>query len=74
MIKFFDQNCDKRLLNRIFNKFQNDNWVNSNITNTLEKNIQKYLKIQNKVSTCNSGSDALMLALLLDKKKIKIFI
>lgn len=71
MITIFEQDNNKKLLKEIYNKFENDKWVNGNIIKILEKNIKKFLKIKHSISTCNSGSDALMLALLLDKKKNK---
>lgn len=69
MITIFEQDNNKALLKNVYNKFQKDKWVNGNIVKVLEKNIKKFLKINHSISTCNSGSDALMLALILDKKK-----
>lgn len=71
MINIFKQDNNKHIFKDVFDKFKKDTWVNGNAVNTLEKNIKKFLKIGHSVSTCNSGSDALMLALLLDWKKDK---
>ena len=74
MISFFQQKKNKKILNKINNYFDKDNWVNGNITIKLEKKIKKFLKIKHNVITCNSGSDALLISLLLNKKKRKIYI
>ena len=58
MINFFYQDCNKQILNGIYKKFKKDAWVNGNIIKVFESNLQKYLKTNCKVSTCNSGSDA----------------
>ena len=71
MINFFYQDYNKQILNGIYKKFKKDTWVNGNIIKVFESNLQKYLKTNCKVSTCNSGSDALILAFLLDWKKNK---
>lgn len=71
MINIFTQDNNKVLLKKIYSEFQKDKWVNGNIVKVLEKNIKKFLKVNHNISTCNSGSDALMMALLLDKKKNK---
>ena len=71
MINFFYQDYNKQILNGIYKKLKKDNWVNGHIVKVFEKNLQKYLKTNCKVSTCNSGSDALILAFLLDRKKNK---
>ena len=73
MINIFQQDNNKELLKGVYNKFKKDKWVNGKIVKILEKKIKKFLKTNHNVSTCNSGSDALMLALLLDEKKKKIF-
>ena len=71
MINIFQQDNNKELLKSVYNKFKKDKWVNGKIVKILEKKIKKFLKTNHNVSTCNSGSDALMLALLLDEKKKK---
>ena len=73
MISFFQQKKNKKILNKINNYFDKDNWVNGNITIKLEKKIKKFLKIKHNVITCNSGSDALLISLFLIKNK-KIYI
>lgn len=71
MITIFKQDNNKEILKNIYNKFKKDKWVNGNIVKVLEKNIKEFLKINHSIYTCNSGSDALMLALILNKKKDK---
>lgn len=71
MIPFFKQKKNKKIINKIDNYFSKDNWVNGNINFKLEKRIQKYLKIKHNVISCNSGSDALLISLLLNKKNNK---
>lgn len=71
MISFFQQKKDEKILNKINNYFNKDNWVNGNITFKLEKKIKNFLKIKHNVITCNSGSDALLISLLLNNKKKK---
>ena len=71
MINIFKQDNDKQIFNDVYDKFKKDTWVNGSIVSTLEKNIKKFLKTKHSVSTCNSGSDALLLALLADRKKDK---
>ena len=65
MIKFFKQDLNKSIFIKALDNFKNDLWVNGKIINKFENNLKKTLKIQHKVSTCNSGSDALLLTLLL---------
>tara|TARA_B100000989_G_scaffold237840_1_gene184751 strand:- start:1495 stop:2604 length:1110 start_codon:yes stop_codon:yes gene_type:complete len=71
MISFFQQKKDKKILNKFNNYFNKDNWVNGNIIIKLEKKIKKFLKTKHNVITCNSGSDALLISLLLNKNKKK---
>ena len=71
MIKFFKQDLNKSIFIKALDNFKNDLWVNGKIINKFENNLKKTLKIQQKVSTCNSGSDALLLTLLLDKNSKK---
>lgn len=66
-INFFNQNFNKNILKNLSKKLKNDLWINGKFVNILEKNLEKFLKTSKKVSTCNSGSDALLLALLLDR-------
>lgn len=71
MINFFKQKKDTKILNKINNHFNNDNWVNGKIVDKFEKNIKKYLNINHNVISCNSGSDALLISLILNQKKEK---
>ena len=71
MISFFKQKNDDKILDKINSYFDTDNWVNGNITTKFEKKLKKFLKIKHNVISCNSGSDALLIALLLNKKKNK---
>ena len=69
MISIFQQDNSKKILNSIHNKFKKDKWVNGKIVKILENKIKNFLKTEHNVSSCNSGSDALMIALLLDREK-----
>jgi dTDP-4-amino-4,6-dideoxygalactose transaminase len=71
MINLFFQDNNKKYLKKINNFFKNDLWVNGKIVNKFEENIEKKLKLNLKACSCNSGSDALMLALKLDQHKTK---
>ncbi|MDC1224046.1 DegT/DnrJ/EryC1/StrS family aminotransferase [Pelagibacteraceae bacterium] len=71
MITIFNQDINKEILKNVYNEFKKDTWVNGKIVNTFENNIKRILNTKQSVSSCNSGSDALMLALLLDHKKNK---
>ena len=70
-IKFFTQEFDKDIFKNLKKKLKNDNWVNGKYVSIFEKKLEKYLNTNKKVCSCNSGSDALMLSLLLDKHKTK---
>ena len=70
-IKFFTQEFDKNIFKNLKKKLKNDNWVNGKYVSIFEKKLEKYLNTNKKVCSCNSGSDALMLSLLLDKHKTK---
>ena len=70
-INFFIQDFNKQILGNIENKLKKDIWVNGSYVKKLEKNLEKYFNTKKKISTCNSGSDALLLALLLDKHSTK---
>ncbi len=71
MISFFKQKIDDQILNKIYSYFNKDNWVNGNITSKFEIKLKKFLRIKHNVISCNSGSDALLISLLLNKKKNK---
>lgn len=71
MISFFKQDVNKVLFKNALNNFKNDLWVNGKIVHKFENNLKKSLKIQHYVSSCNSGSDALLLSLLMDKNNKK---
>ncbi len=71
MIHFFKQRKDKKVINKIYKFFDKDIWVNGKINSKFEIKIKKILKLKHNVITCNSGSDALLISLLLDKKKEK---
>lgn len=67
IINFFVQDFDKKILKNLNNKLKNDIWVNGKYVSKIERELAKYLKTNKKICSCNSGSDALLLALLLDK-------
>ena len=69
MINLFYQSLEKLYLSKANKFFKNDKWVNGKIINIFEKNFERKLKLNLKAVGCNSGSDALMIALLLDKEK-----
>jgi UDP-2-acetamido-2-deoxy-ribo-hexuluronate aminotransferase len=71
MINFFKQDINKVLFKNALDNFKNDLWVNGKIIHEFENNLKKSLKIQHNVSSCNSGSDALLLCLLMDKHNNK---
>lgn len=71
MIKFFNQKKNDVVLNNFKKYFKKDLWVNGNIVEQCELKIRNYLKLDHNVITCNSGSDALLLSLLLSQKKNK---
>lgn len=70
-IVFFEQDNNSDLLSNVSKKFKFDTWVNGKIINKLETNIKKYLKTDYFTSTCNSGTDALKLSLILDRNPKK---
>ena len=69
MINLFCQNLNNIYFDKAKNFFKNDIWVNGKIVNNFEKNFEKKFKLNLKAVGCNSGSDALLIALLLDKNK-----
>jgi len=69
MISFFEQKKDNKTIKKIINYFVNDTWVNGSITNEFEKKLKSFLKIDHNTITCNSGSDALLISLILNKNK-----
>ena len=70
-INFYYQDRNSKILNKINKVFSKDKWVNGSIIDDLEIKLKKYLRTNKSVCTCNSGTDALQLALLLDKHKDK---
>ncbi len=70
-INFYYQDRNSKILNKINKVFSKDKWVNGSIIDDLEIKLKKYLRTNKSVCTCNSGTDALQLALLLDKHKEK---
>ncbi len=70
-IKFFYQNNDKRIISKIYKNFKEDNWVNGNIIKSFENDFKQKLKTNSHACSCNSGTDALKLAILLDRDKSK---
>jgi len=70
-INFFKQDNNKRLLASAYNFFKKDLWINGKIINKFEQNIINFNKTNHYVTSCNSGTDALKIALQLDKKKNK---
>lgn len=68
-LSFFNQLNNKKIIYKINNYFKNDQWVNGKIVNKFELSLKKYLKTKNYLCGCNSGTDALKIAILLDKPK-----
>jgi dTDP-4-amino-4,6-dideoxygalactose transaminase len=66
-INFFKQEKNNYILNNIYKKFNSDSWINGKIIKKVEQKIKENLKTSFYPSSCNSGTDALKLALLLDK-------
>jgi UDP-2-acetamido-2-deoxy-ribo-hexuluronate aminotransferase len=71
MIDLFSQDNNTYFLKKIHNFFKNDFWVNGKIVSLFEKKIERKLKLKLKACSCNSGSDALLIALKLDYNKFK---
>ena len=73
MINIFNLNNSAKNLKNIVNKinFNETAWVNGVEIKNLEKQTRKILKTKKEVCTCNSGSDALLLALQHLKRKDK---
>ena len=73
MISIFNLNNSSNTLKNIVNKINYDetSWVNGTEIKNLENQIKIILKTNKEVCTCNSGSDALLLALQHLKKKGK---
>ena len=73
MINIFNLNNSAKNLKNIVNKinFNETAWVNGGEIKNLEKQTRKILKTKKEVCTCNSGSDALLLALQHLKRKDK---
>jgi dTDP-4-amino-4,6-dideoxygalactose transaminase len=67
-INFFKQEKNNYILNNIYKKFNSDLWINGKIIKKVEQKIKENLKTTFYPSSCNSGTDALKLALLLDKQ------
>ena len=70
-INFYYQNKEPNILNKFNDVFAKDKWVGGYSINNLEIKLKNYFKTNKEVCTCNSGTDALQLALLLDKSKNK---
>ena len=68
-INFFYQNNKKYILKKINKYFSNDQWINGKIIKKLEKKFIENLNTKGHVISCNSGTDALKLAIELDKDK-----
>ena len=73
MINIFNLNNSAKILKNVVNKINNNEtaWVNGSEIKNFENQIKKNLKTKKEVCTCNSGSDALLLALQHLKKKNK---
>ncbi len=71
MINFFFQDNNFKYTKNAHNFFKNDMWVNGNVIENFEKNIEKKFNLRLKACSCNSGSDALLIALKLDHDKNK---
>ena len=69
MINLFFQDNNKNLIKKTNSFFKKDLWVNGKIINHFEKNLEDKFKLRLKACSCNSGSDALLLALKLDFDK-----
>ena len=68
MIKFFQQKKDIKILRNINNYFEKDSWVNGDATFQFEKKLRDFLNISHNVISCNSGSDALLISMMLNNK------
>jgi dTDP-4-amino-4,6-dideoxygalactose transaminase len=71
MINLFYHENSSFLLQKVHNFFKTDFWVNGKVVRLFEKNIEKKLQVKLKACSCNSGSDALLLALKLDYDKYR---
>ena len=71
MIKFFQQKKDVKILKDINNYFEKDIWVNGDVTFKFEKKLRDFLNISHNVISCNSGSDALLISMMLNNKPVK---
>lgn len=71
MINFFYQDNNSGYIKKANNYFKNDIWVNGKIITKFEENIEKKFSLKLKARSCNSGSDALLIALKLDADKNK---
>ena len=69
MINFFYQDNNSDYIKKANNYFKNDIWVNGKIITKFEENIEKKFSLKLKACSCNSGSDALLIALKLDFEK-----
>lgn len=69
MINFFFQDNNFNYTKNLHNFFKRDMWVNGKIIEDFEKNIEKKFNLRLKACSCNSGSDALLIALKLDYEK-----
>lgn len=70
-INLFYQDNQKEILKKVNHYFQKDMWINGKILNKLEESLIKFNRLSGVIKGCNSGSDALKLSFLLDKKKNK---
>ena len=67
MINIFKQDNNKYYFAKANRYFKNDKWVHGKCINRLEKQIERKLKLRVNACSCNSGSDALMIALTIDR-------
>ena len=71
MINLFYQDLQETVFKKAKIFFKKELWVNGNIIKKFEKNFEKKFKLNLKAISCNSGSDALLIALILDSHKTK---
>ena len=60
-----------KIIKNFYKYFKKDTWIHGKVVKDFEIKIEKKLKSKLKACSCNSGSDALLLALILDKNNKK---
>ena len=66
---FFKQKKNPKLFRELNKYFENDYWVNGKIITKFETSLKQFLNTKKYLCSCNSGTDALKMALLLDGPK-----